>query len=87
MSYQQERWLVAFIAVCIAVSYVISHSQEKDPSYPPTRTWEISEMQSQRVSVVDTAGVCLYVAWNTWDHSVAMAAVPKTQLPKGAGCQ
>lgn len=41
------------------------------------------------VNVVDTAGVCLYISRpisNDW-NGPTIAAVPKTQLPKGTGCQ
>lgn len=54
-----------------------------------------------RVDVFDTEGVCLYVAQSAHATdvgfsdgraiseglSVAITAVPKTQLPKGVGCQ
>lgn len=37
--------------------------------------------------IVDTSGVCIYiVSWGN-DGSPAIAAVPKGQLPVGAGCQ
>lgn len=38
------------------------------------------------VHVIDTNGVCLYVTAGSSGGS-AIAAVPKTQLPAGAGCQ
>ena len=54
-------------------------AQEKDPSYPRTRVWRIAE--TNNLYIVETAGVCIY-----WSPD-GLAAVPKTQLPKGAGCQ
>ncbi len=50
-------------------------------------------LRSVQIHVVDTNGVCLYVARDTngygegWTPALAMVAVPKTQLPQGAGCQ
>jgi hypothetical protein len=43
-----------------------------------------------RVDVFDTEGVCLYVTriyMASQDWQVNTVAVPKTQLPKGTGCQ
>lgn len=53
-----------------------------------------------RITVIDTEGACLYVVTSARgaqagfsnptvaiSDSVAITAVPKTQLPKGAGCQ
>lgn len=39
------------------------------------------------VKVIDTSGVCLYVVLGSYDGAPAIAAVPKTQLPQGTGCQ
>jgi hypothetical protein len=89
---------------------------EKDPTYPKTHQWTLAELtnlavterqgdngvRKTRIMVVDTAGVCLYVAQsahsdslsNHFDYAalseglaVAMVAVPKTQLKPGVGCQ
>lgn len=63
---------------------------------PHTRTWQAIELTRDsrllnrvRVDVVETAGVCLYVARAyAGDHlPPAIAAVPKTALPPGTGCQ
>ena len=45
------------------------------------RSWLIVD----GVTVIDTSGVCLYV-YSDYNRG-GIAAVPKTQLPKGAGCQ
>lgn len=56
------------------------------------------QMQQLRVDVFDTEGVCLYVVTGqgydsgiqgalAMSQAAAIAAVPKTQLPKGTGCQ
>lgn len=65
------------------------HSQER--SARPTRHWEAAgfsynDWTSARVDVVDMEGVCLYVVARSGDP-IAVTAVPKTQLPKGTGCQ
>lgn len=38
------------------------------------------------INVIDMSGVCLYYVM-TYDANVALAAIPKTQLPPGIGCQ
>jgi hypothetical protein len=74
-------WALCLIAAFAAAIVITLHAaQEKDPSYPRTRTWSVAETHGN-VYIVETAGVCLYLT------SYAVAAVPKTQLPKGAGCQ
>jgi hypothetical protein len=101
-------WLsLAFIiggSFMVGVTLTRLVAQEKDPSYPQTRQWQIGSLYSNgtyatgAVVVFDTAGVCLYVVTSRIDgvspfkggsegqiHTIA--AVPKTQLPKGAGCQ
>jgi hypothetical protein len=76
-------------------------AQEHDAAYPQTRTWLAADFKTwdsiygdtrkTQVFVIDTAGVCLYVLQADapqWDGvRGGIAAVPKTQLPKGAGCQ
>lgn len=48
-----------------------------------TRVWKIAETNT--VWIIETEGVCLYVIR---DGGIAgIAAVPKTQLPPGVGCQ
>lgn len=84
-----KRWTiaVAIFALCYAATFVaikLSAAQEKDSSYPPTRTWHMalgSGWDTPSIEVVETAGVCLYLSRE------GIAAVPRTQLPKGAGCQ
>lgn len=72
--------LMTTVATAIAVAvYVGIQAQERDRPYPPTRTWQIPDTE---VYVTDTAGVCIYVGYRG-----AIAVVPKTQLPAGAGCQ
>lgn len=78
-----------------------AHAQEKPER--ETRQWHVSMIpfaggengggpggyRAVRVDVIDTEGVCLYVA-RTFvgdGKAPAITAVPKTQLPKGAGCQ
>jgi hypothetical protein len=56
-----------------------------------TRMWKIADnVNGARVAVIDTEGVCLYVVTGevyAQGTVPAVAAVPKTQLPKGTGCQ
>lgn len=42
-----------------------------------------------RLDVVDTSGACIYVmrGGQSSGPTVAVSAIPKTQLPQGAGCQ
>lgn len=83
-------WL-AFVVSALITDRVMAR-QEHDQSYPQTRAWQVAHLERQewsengtRIDVVDTAGVCLYIA--RWVKGVEITAVPKTQLPKGAGCQ
>lgn len=70
-----------------------THAQEKPAR--PTRQWLASEITYRdgsfsRVDVIDTEGVCLYVAVRgsfVVPNNIAITAVPKTQLPAGVGCQ
>ena len=54
-----------------------------------TNIWELVHRENPwlngRVMVIDTTGVCIYLA--VVPMSIAMTAVPKTQLPVGTGCQ
>jgi hypothetical protein len=87
--------LVCGVIVSAAVSVARAAMQERQDDYPQTRTWvALDQGQTSsplyrplRVRVIDTAGVCLYVAQGYANDDVAISAVPKTQLPKGAGCQ
>lgn len=54
--------------------------------------WPDHPRMNLRIDVFDTAGVCVYVASSfIYGHDTGpigtIAAVPKTQLPPGAGCQ
>lgn len=86
------RRLIEILVVCFAVAiilvaaYAAVHGQERDASYPQTRYWAI-DAKTAFVTVIDTAGVCLYVAANGFGKVDAIATVPKTQLPTGTGCQ
>jgi hypothetical protein len=76
---------ILFIVAAVLTALVL-HAQENDPSYPATRTWKIILPPGfYDVQVVETAGVCLYIG-RTGEGS-SIAAVPKTQLPPGKGCQ
>lgn len=67
-------------------------AEKPEPPPHPQRQWTITELpgdmwvSSARIDVVDTAGVCLYVI-RSGSHQPSIMAVPKSQLPKGAGCQ
>lgn len=56
------------------------------------RSWQMIQLPPMaflepgtRIDVVDTEGVCIYVA--RWSNGMQISTVPKTQLPKGTGCQ
>lgn len=78
------------ICFCIGLKLAPLLAQERMPNYRPTRSWTITAVDGTRLSVVETAGVCIYISMHfqaSYADTVAMAAVPKTQLPMGAGCQ
>ncbi len=86
--------LIAAVATVLALTIGMAMAQEKPPR--ATRSWQaftIDEGGLQprytpvRLNVIDTEGVCLYVAREWYGNSVSIAAVPKTQLPPGTGCQ
>jgi hypothetical protein len=99
------KWTIAVVifALCYAATFVaikLSAAQEKDSSYPPTRSWVLGSFERwpgaasgfvNQIRIVDTAGVCLYILeaeQSSFVHQrTQFVAVPKTQLPKGAGCQ
>ena len=72
---------------------LIATSSAQEKPVRETRTWQVVTLPSMgwgtagevRVDVIDTEGVCLYVS--RYGGKSGIAAVPKTQLPKGAGCQ
>lgn len=55
-----------------------------------TQSWRIdvpySPFGSVAVTVVDTTGVCLYLVDGSHGMS-GIAAIPKSTLPQGVGCQ
>jgi hypothetical protein len=93
-----EVWvLVVLIYVAVVLIFVISHPHAQEQPARQTRTWRAFELPYTHVAsgadvdVIDTEGVCLYVARGTSGEyhltPVAIAAVPNTQLPPGTGCQ
>jgi hypothetical protein len=89
--------LVVVAAACAAILYGLAQyvdyqtaaaqSLEREKKHV-TRTWVIQYFErwsgtTRDIRVIDTTGVCLYVA----PESDAIYAVPKTQLPAGAGCE
>jgi hypothetical protein len=94
-------WALCLIAAFAGAVVITVHAaQEKDASYPPTRSWVLGSFERwpgsvsgfvNQIRVVDTAGVCLYILESeqgSFEHQrTQLVAVPKTQLPKGAGCQ
>lgn len=77
--------LVAPLVEAQPSSTTFGHTVEGPiPSSRATRQW-VMEYDGggfhSYIGVVDTTGVCLYVTFH------GIAAVPKTQLPQGAGCQ
>lgn len=70
---------------CAFIAILNLHAQERDASYPKTRSWRAVG----NILVVDMAGVCLYRVEETFGTNgfAAIAAVPKTALPPGTGCQ
>jgi len=67
-------WLIIFTGLIVAAR---NQAVEKTP-YHRTTEWELR----WNLKVIDTAGVCLYIY-----EGQGIAAVPKTQLPPGVGCQ
>lgn len=58
-----------------------------------TRKWRVAVVDSgdgyskAKVDVIDTEGVCLYIAHEFTNDRIAITAVPKTSLRPGVGCQ
>lgn len=95
-----KNWLHGLLVFCLLVIlYTLAvRAQEKDPAYPATRSWVLGTYDrlvnpdyKNRIVVIDTAGVCLYLmeaAASNWAGVQSqLVAVPKTQLLKGTGCQ
>jgi len=58
-------------------------AERPDPG-PTTRVWKLTNTNT--IYVIETTGVCLY--WSITDKgNPALAAVPKTALPSGVGCE
>lgn len=95
----RNLWTVHLCVACALAGWLLVmalHAQEKPVR--ETRTWQLgtlphkttgfTEGPNQPVAdiyVFDTEGVCVYIART--GTAVALGAVPKTQLPTGAGCQ
>jgi hypothetical protein len=90
----RENLLIVLFAVSVAVGVTwiaerAGGAQEKDPSYP--RSWRMKSGPSfldLDVDIIETAGVCLYLVKSGGVYGgYTIAAVAKTQLPRGVGCQ
>lgn len=74
--------------------YWVDAVAEATDTVKPTTSWEIASFPTDgmyrpvRVIAIETSGVCIYLTrnWST-DGGNALAAVPKTQLRPGQGCQ
>ena len=88
---------LALIIVFGLVTITMRAQEKREP-----RTWRVMMLQevgdnlsltayrAVRIDVVDTDGVCLYVARQFRSgagDSPSIVAVPKTQLASGKGCQ
>jgi hypothetical protein len=82
-------FLAVLFALMGAVISSTAGAQEKDPSYP--RSWRMKSGPSfldLDVDIIETAGVCLYLVKSGGVYGgYTIAAVAKTQLPRGVGCQ
>jgi hypothetical protein len=80
-------FLAVLFALMGAVISSTAGAQEKDPSYP--RSWRMATgVGVPDVDIIETAGVCLYLVRSGGHYGGnAIAAVAKTQLPRGVGCQ
>lgn len=81
------------LIVLSAIGFGLIAAQERPDR--PTRAWRAHELPKVDwraggviVDIIDTEGVCLYITRTDGEAKApALAAVPKTQLPPGAGCQ
>lgn len=64
--------------------YWVDAVAEAPPGTQQTRQWDITGggLASMTVTVIDTTGVCVYLY-----RGYGIAAMPKTQLRPGQGCQ
>jgi hypothetical protein len=58
------------------------YKKVEPPKPHVTKSWKLGTSETW---VIDTAGVCIYEI--LWSGGAALSAVPKTQLPVGAGCE
>jgi hypothetical protein len=93
----KQKWLALAVTVFSVAMAVLSfwkavHAQAENPALPyrdtyvvhTTKVWKITNTTS--VWVVDTTGVCLYIAID-FDTHRGIAAVSKKDLPPGSGCE
>ncbi len=71
--------LVINLGIAVVTAQKAERGTQQWTIHVDTSTFETSS----EIHVIDTTGVCLYYVVAT----VAITAVPKTQLPQGAGCQ
>lgn len=69
--------------VCFATFVMLQVHYKAQKPERETQQWTIRSTRGNwgDVRVIDTAGVCLYYTYE------GIAAVPKSQLPVGTGCQ
>jgi hypothetical protein len=78
-------WGIALGVLGTILAMDQTHAQKAERA---TQQWTLPNVTgwyNAEVHVYDTAGVCLYVL--VGDARGGIAAVPKTQLPQGTGCQ
>lgn len=75
--------------VVIGLSIITARAAGQEKPARQTHTWEaVYTQRGVHVEIVDTEGVCLYIATRTASvDPLAITAIPKTQLPAGTGCQ
>lgn len=73
--------VLTLLAVGFSIGSVLAQKAERG-----AQSWFLGGTDNN-VKIIDTSGVCLYVVLGNYDGAPAIAAVPKTQLPQGAGCQ
>lgn len=98
MNARQLRLATAAMILGACIAHFVTASAQKAEAEPKSRVWMSSAIEYKgggtfmEVRVFDYPGVCLYVATtdlNGYTHGPipAMAAISKTQLEKGVGCQ
>jgi Na+/H+ antiporter NhaC len=87
--WQFARDFMLIVVASVAITWMAfgspfqAHAQKAERG---TQQWQININGWNTITVVDTSGVCLYYVTGG-DGNRAIAAVPKTQLPQGTGCQ